>query len=715
MNELGTTLAWSALQVSLAGLAAVVLYVLAARRGPRAGAQVATASLAATVLLTLLAFCPLPHGWNWLGKGGVQPALSVKASPPRGEAPARPGDRLETEETAASPAPGEGGLTWPTAFLRSLWERMNDATVAAVDTHSRWASVVAIVFLIGCGLCSLRLLLGLWAVQACRRGVRISDPCLLRTVEALRSDMGCSRTVEVWETPDLVSPATAGWRRPLVLLPHDWRNWSDAERRAVLSHELAHVCRGDYLAWLVARLSVALHFYHPLVYWMAGRLQLQQELAADALGAQFAGGRGVYLRALAQLALRQEDQTPSWLGRTFVSKRGTLMRRIHMLRSKDCSPRPLPRVLRAGLLVVATIGALGLSALRSPAQKPAEAQVPVEGADPLYLVAFVDSGTVKTAPFDISYLPPDTMGIWGFRPAAVYGRPELKEQAALMNHLLEQDVNQFGLKAGLGLKVEEIEQIVGAVIVQTDPKRKENQSSAMGSLQMIRTVHDFDWKARLKRCFPDAVEVPHAGQVFYRTAKGGVPILHDGFCYYVPDARTLVIDSETNLRRLIEKKHSPLPLPWAEGWKAVEGNVLAVALDNHDGRWKRELAKRTQPDPSVDPFVNLCTDNATALAFGIGGDDKAVVEVRVLCTTEKGGQKVVRMAENVLTLAQTTLEQETRNKPPKGPAVTAVQWMKGLLQNAHVDRQGTVVRVHSEVKESFSKVMAAVLSGELGQ
>ena len=68
----------------------------------------------------------------------------------------------------------------------------------------------------------------------------------------------------------------------MVLLPDDWRSWDDSERRAVLAHELAHIIRGDYAIGLMAQAAVVLHAYHPLVRWMAGRLQMQQELAADA-------------------------------------------------------------------------------------------------------------------------------------------------------------------------------------------------------------------------------------------------------------------------------------------------------------------------------------------------------------------------------------------------------------------------------------------------
>ena len=65
----------------------------------------------------------------------------------------------------------------------------------------------------------------------------------------------------------------------------------------MLAHELAHIVRGDYAAGLMARLAVVLNYYHPLVRWMAGRLQLQQEQAADAMGARFAGGSTRYLVA----------------------------------------------------------------------------------------------------------------------------------------------------------------------------------------------------------------------------------------------------------------------------------------------------------------------------------------------------------------------------------------------------------------------------------
>ena len=150
------------------------------------------------------------------------------------------------------------------------------------------------------------------------------------------SALGLRRPVALCESAELASPAVAGWRRPVVLLPATHRGWSDHHLRAALAHELAHAARGDFAWRLAASAAQALHFWHPLVHWLTQRLVLAQELAADELAAAAVGSRGRYLRSLSELAIRQDDQerlraAPIMLP-AFSSN---LMRRIAMLRSKE--------------------------------------------------------------------------------------------------------------------------------------------------------------------------------------------------------------------------------------------------------------------------------------------------------------------------------------------------------------------------------------------
>ena len=166
------------------------------------------------------------------------------------------------------------------------------------------------------------------------------------------------------------------------------------ERRAALAHELAHICRHDFLTGLVAQVSLSLHFYNPLAHWLTARLRLEQELAADAWGALLSGGNQSYVTTLAQMALRRDGRAPSWPARAFLPSRATFVRRIEMLRNaRRVRHAPLPRVVR--LLTIGVLCSLGLlvTAVRTPAGVPSvQAGEQVAGASETSSAPIVQSG-----------------------------------------------------------------------------------------------------------------------------------------------------------------------------------------------------------------------------------------------------------------------------------------------------------------------------------
>ena len=121
-------------------------------------------------------------------------------------------------------------------------------------------------------------------------------------VESLAQRHGLPRA-ELRKSRAIASPLTLGLFRPVILLPRGWRRWSVEQRDLILLHELAHIQRRDFLAGLLAELAVCLCWFHPLVRWLAGRLRLEQEYAADACVASAAGDPTDYVRCLARLAL----------------------------------------------------------------------------------------------------------------------------------------------------------------------------------------------------------------------------------------------------------------------------------------------------------------------------------------------------------------------------------------------------------------------------
>jgi hypothetical protein len=149
----------------------------------------------------------------------------------------------------------------------------------------------------------------------------------------------------------------------MLLLPANWRSWTADERHAVLAHEIEHVRRNDFASWMAAQLGIALHFYHPLVHWLANRLRLQQELAADAAAARLVGGQRKYVTTLAAMALRQADDPLPWPASAFIPNSKTFLRRIEMLhRSKSLrgdAPRPVV-FLSLAAVVLAAVCAAGI-------------------------------------------------------------------------------------------------------------------------------------------------------------------------------------------------------------------------------------------------------------------------------------------------------------------------------------------------------------------
>ena len=89
--------------------------------------------------------------------------------------------------------------------------------------------------------------------------------------------------VEIRELQHLHGPVAAGVWKPVVFVPASWSTLPEDSRRVVLEHELAHHRRRDPLWRLLAELACAVHWYHPLVRWMARRFIMQCEYACDAM------------------------------------------------------------------------------------------------------------------------------------------------------------------------------------------------------------------------------------------------------------------------------------------------------------------------------------------------------------------------------------------------------------------------------------------------
>lgn len=376
---------WCVIQITILTLIAMlVLWPLGWLKRP-VGSGPALSAIGMVGVLTLLCFAPLPGWWNSLARRDVADAKTEEK--PIESAAAVVSGEPATAPSSAAPSPAapknasqvDASINWSDVFTKAM-----DATTLEPAPQAAWWSWRGAFLVVLCGslllggISLLASLLGLWRLR--RSGVVIDRGMLREQLDVLQAQASCARRIEIRESELVGGPATFGHFAPVILMPPSWRSWSEAQLCAVLAHELAHIQRGDYLSNLFSQLCLAAHFYHPLMHALVGRMRLDQELAADALAASWAGPRESYLRALAEVALALPPRSSGLAVRSFVPSRGAWVRRIEMLKSMrgESSARARGWPL-AGLLVMGVIAA-AVSTLRgspgvSLAQEPAPGAV----------------------------------------------------------------------------------------------------------------------------------------------------------------------------------------------------------------------------------------------------------------------------------------------------------------------------------------------------
>ena len=226
----------------------------------------------------------------------------------------------------------------------------------------------------------MAILLSAWALGFLIAASRLALAALgLRNWRRRAIEIDRAQGIPVRKLDGLRSPVATGIFDPVIFVPGGWEEMPEPKRRMILAHEIAHHRRRDPLWRLCAELACAIHWYHPLVRWMAKRLAMQCEYACDAEVLRNGADAKAYAGLLCDFA-GSRQAPPLALA---MAETSSLEQRIVRMFQPGGSSGTAAIYLCGGLGLFAALALsmLGTKAPKSPGISPAEVHMRLT-ADP---------------------------------------------------------------------------------------------------------------------------------------------------------------------------------------------------------------------------------------------------------------------------------------------------------------------------------------------
>jgi beta-lactamase regulating signal transducer with metallopeptidase domain len=264
-------------------------------------------------------------------------------------------------------------------------------SVSAPASEDPWRWVTS-AWMIGFAAVGVWIACGIGGARRLRlQGRPVDDERVTHAFERARRRAGNSRPVRLLRHERMQVPVAVGLRHPVILLPGRAAEWPAQRLERVLVHELAHVRRQDNLTHLIARITCAIYWFHPLVWLVARQLKLEREQAADDIVVASGSPSSTYAEDL--LTLARAQPRPHLIAAVTPASGGSVARRIAALVDPRRDRQPATRRSLAATAAMAAAVVLPIACATST--EPSRAvDTPGSFADTEPLATFEADGAV---------------------------------------------------------------------------------------------------------------------------------------------------------------------------------------------------------------------------------------------------------------------------------------------------------------------------------
>lgn len=263
-------------------------------------------------------------------------------------------------------------MTWEFPFADLMFQYMPfewqeyllKTSYAPVDPLL-WQSFL-VVYLLGSTSIIFYLIISfiqLWIIYA--RAKPVKDIETGELVNEIRALLGIKRGVKLVSSQEIDSPCVWGIINPRILIPQSWQEWNYEQKVSVFMHELGHVHRYDALSLFIVKISCAVFWFLPPVWWFAKKMARDSEMACDDLIYRLQDKQVQYAEHLLQLANHSKSGSGvavSILGDSVAGHSEIYQRIMAILDNKKprqaVEPESVQYPLIVGFILVFSLGAL---------------------------------------------------------------------------------------------------------------------------------------------------------------------------------------------------------------------------------------------------------------------------------------------------------------------------------------------------------------------
>lgn len=102
----------------------------------------------------------------------------------------------------------------------------------------------------------------------------LHDPAVHSVLTRRVQQLNIEKNISLLISPKIDSPISFGMRRGVIMLPENYRQWTESAMTDVLMHELCHLRRNDWLTLMLTHALCAMYWANPVV-WLAQRRLLE--------------------------------------------------------------------------------------------------------------------------------------------------------------------------------------------------------------------------------------------------------------------------------------------------------------------------------------------------------------------------------------------------------------------------------------------------------